>query len=57
MESNYWVCDIGHHFSNHNPDLTNWFGVVSEEHGGIIAYFNTEDAALRYSQLMESVTV
>ena len=53
---NYWVCDIGHHFSNHIPDLTNWFGVVSEEHGGIIAYFNTEDAALRYSQLMESVT-
>lgn len=48
METNYWVCDIEHHFPSHNPDLTNWFGVVDEQRGGIFAYFLSEEDALNF---------
>ena len=54
MESNYWVCDIDEFNSPSN--LINWFGVASEEEGGIIAYFNTEEQALSFIELMEDVT-
>ena len=53
MSENYWVCDIDEFNSPYN-NLINWFGVASEEHGGIIAYFQTEEQALKFIESLES---
>ena len=52
METNYWVCEGPHLYT----DVKNWFGVVSEEKGGIIAYFQTEEQALSFIELIRDVT-
>jgi hypothetical protein len=51
METDYWVCDIDEFNSPSN--LINWFGVASEEHGGIIAYFQTEKQAINFINTLD----
>lgn len=49
-ESRFWVCNPPVESS---PDLTNWVGLVDEESGGFIAYFQDEELANRIGALLE----
>lgn len=45
QEHDYWVCDAS---DADYADVSNWFGVVDELSGGIIAYFPTEEMAMNF---------
>jgi hypothetical protein len=43
MDHDYWICD-----ASETADVSGWFGVVDECSGGIIAYFSTEELAMKF---------
>lgn len=49
-ELKYWICDAS---PSTYHSVANWYGVISEELGGIIAYFRSEEAAHDYVDFLE----
>lgn len=47
MNHDYWICD-----ATTGGDVKNWFGVVDERAGGIIAYFSNEEDATKFINAM-----